>query len=888
MDESADDYARNVLRKRKDETRRKVVAKEFLDDMVTSAVSKLHEAQKKNGGRLPYGRMAEVLQGLVDNGAKATKHSLNYLLKHYVKPAGISAEAPVAISEEAPAHAPLSVINVNREQQSSISSLQGVEGVENAVTTKKAGRPKGTTRNGTKSVLSKNDECKVEIAKAYVEKMDETKAAGKERVSRGYLHKLIREKKTAHGIPNSYYISEKTIKNRIKRRRIDPPHPGVTSPLAAAEETLVQLCIMMGNVRQPLTPTEGLQVMNSLIKGQGLQLKLIEFKLLRGLGGDLDHLGQVGRSYWTGFMRRHGDRLVTKRGEKFASNRADWSKYSYIKQMYDVIYDEFVAAGVARVREKEVFMDRLGNIVEEDKKFGEAVNIEITHPDYILFGDETGCNTSQKKDGHEAGTKYVVARGQTPRTSCSTTDHRFTLLPITSASGEPVICVVIFQGKTSEIPSHWTTGIDTRVDPVRGSDGRIRMDGEFNFGPGKYFPGGPTCTYRGKIIPCATYITEGGGISGEILVSILQTLDDLDVFPRVPGGPVPVLIIDGHESRLDPMFLTYINGEGHVWKVCLGVPYATSYWQVGDSAEQNGTFKVCWYREKRILVRYKSDRGMPLCINPWDVMPLMNKCFSHSYGRIQTNKNATSDRGWCPANRKLLSHPDLLPDTPTNQQAEEPSSSSSGNTPPEEMNLGDGALTTCLQRVIQHHARNGGIEAHQQKLREGTGAISSLDEAKRITSGILVASGIHSLNNPELQRKVELKQQETLQKQIADLRKKRKELLSKIRKVKETRARKGRGELTRFENWDAKNCRDYLQYKRRKDIDTAMPKNVGPLRTRCLEVMGRGSPIASPHSSDDETSVMEDNEESQDYEDNVPVENILLVQTDFGEFSGNI
>jgi hypothetical protein len=27
----------------------------------------------------------------------------------------------------------------------------------------------------------------------------------------------------------------------------------------------------------------------------------------------------------------------------------------------------------------------------------ERVGLEIIHPDYILFGDETGCNTSQKR-----------------------------------------------------------------------------------------------------------------------------------------------------------------------------------------------------------------------------------------------------------------------------------------------------------------------------------------------------------------------------------------------------------------------------------------------------------------------------------------------------------
>jgi hypothetical protein len=39
-----------------------------------------------------------------------------------------------------------------------------------------------------------------------------------------------------------------------------------------------------------------------------------------------------------------------------------------------------------------------------------------------------------------------------------------------------------------------------------------------------------------------------------------------------------------------------------------------------------------------------------------------------------------------------------------------------------------------------------------------------------------------------------------------------------------------------------------------------MPKNVGPLRARCKEVMGRVSPTASPHPSDDEASVGEEND----------------------------
>jgi hypothetical protein len=49
MDNSADDYATNALKKRKEELRREAKAKEFCDGMIDGAVSQLHEAQEKNG-----------------------------------------------------------------------------------------------------------------------------------------------------------------------------------------------------------------------------------------------------------------------------------------------------------------------------------------------------------------------------------------------------------------------------------------------------------------------------------------------------------------------------------------------------------------------------------------------------------------------------------------------------------------------------------------------------------------------------------------------------------------------------------------------------------------------------------------------------------------------
>jgi hypothetical protein len=139
------------------------------------------------------------------------------------------------------------------------------------------------------------------------------------------LDRLITKKKTEYGLEKDYHISKETIQTRMKRKNPEPAY--LKSSLAAAEETLVELCIQMGNARQPLKPSEGLQLMNSLIQDRQLQRELIAFKKARrgmGQGNKFpERLGEVGKGYWKGFMRRHGHWLVTKRGESFASSRND-------------------------------------------------------------------------------------------------------------------------------------------------------------------------------------------------------------------------------------------------------------------------------------------------------------------------------------------------------------------------------------------------------------------------------------------------------------------------------------------------------------------------------------------------------------------------------------
>ena len=214
-------------------------------------------------------------------------------------------------------------------------------------------------------------------------------------------------------------------------------------------------------------------------------------------------------------------------------------------------------------------------MVEETERFGLLQHMKMTKPLFVVFAYKSGFSTLQKKGGHVGGQKLVVESGTVPQMMASTTDHKFTLFPFTSASGEAVCCAIIFQSKQDGVPGTWTTGIDHSVQPILTADGN-EIELEVNFGEGKYYPGGPKCKFNGKVVECLTFVSESGGITGDILVDILKCFDQIDLFPRVDGGPILVLIVDGHQSRLDPKFVEYINDSFHKWKVCLGVPYATT------------------------------------------------------------------------------------------------------------------------------------------------------------------------------------------------------------------------------------------------------------------------------------------------------------------------
>ena len=273
--------------------------------------------------------------------------------------------------------------------------------------------------------------------------------------------------------------------------------------------------------------------------------------------------------------------------------------------MYKHAYNEMVSAGVARELEHPMWMNTNGEVCSEEDSFGCKSKYELLHSDNCFVGDEVGGNISMRGDDHVGGRLFLSAPNSVAYDRVSVSEKRFTLIGLTALDGTPVMCILIIQGKQKDLSVE--TGIDITVVP----EGDPK-DGDTYFfnnsGPGKYFPGPPTCTFHGKEIPALVRWNESGSITSEILVEAISTLDVMNVVER-DNGKKPFLLLDGHDSRLESPFLEYINTPEDHWVVCLGVPYGTALWQVGDSKEQNGSFNMAFAKAKHDLLQYKIKKN---------------------------------------------------------------------------------------------------------------------------------------------------------------------------------------------------------------------------------------------------------------------------------------
>lgn len=120
----------------------------------------------------------------------------------------------------------------------------------------------------------------------------------------------------------------------------------------------------------------------------------------------------------------------------------------------------------------------------------------------------------------------------------------------------------------------------------------------------KYYPNGPACHANGKVGELLVTCSESGSITRKILTQVLKHLDTHLCWDGTDSTPFPLL--DGLGSRFELPFLDYIRIEETKWKVCISVSYSTNLWQVGNSVQQNGAFKLRVSEEKEFVIEKKT------------------------------------------------------------------------------------------------------------------------------------------------------------------------------------------------------------------------------------------------------------------------------------------
>ena len=274
------------------------------------------------------------------------------------------------------------------------------------------------------------------------------------------MKKIINECIKKHNINNDG-ISPIAIRRRVDRQSLSCHHlaGGQVSPLADIEPLVIGIILQMARIRQCLTPSKGSALVNSIIDGTKVQNELKKWKEKN----TPNCVATVGKGYWRSFLKRHKNQIVSKRGQKYELNRQNWTTYANFTNMYNHAIDAMVDAGLAIKLDEPVWMDRSGYVCSEEDAFGCKVHYQLLRPDMCICGDEVGNNISMKGDGHAGGELLLTAKKSVGQKRCSTRNRKFTLIGLTTFSGEPVMCVIIIEGKLPN--GSIEAGIDNTVTP---------------------------------------------------------------------------------------------------------------------------------------------------------------------------------------------------------------------------------------------------------------------------------------------------------------------------------------------------------------------------------------------------------------------------------------
>ena len=140
------------------------------------------------------------------------------------------------------------------------------------------GRPGGSSdakkRNVEKVVIA----AKNELCEQY--NKDKSNVDVNKKLPRGHLTNIISRVKRKYELGHDINITVACICQRFKKSRliVESARPGPSSPLNRCENEFVKVLIQMARMRQALSPSQGVDLINSLIEGTQVQKELVAWK----------------------------------------------------------------------------------------------------------------------------------------------------------------------------------------------------------------------------------------------------------------------------------------------------------------------------------------------------------------------------------------------------------------------------------------------------------------------------------------------------------------------------------------------------------------------------------------------------------------------------------
>ena len=620
------------------------------------------------------------------------------------------------------------------------------------------GRPIGTSSQNKKKHSYNCAVAKNEITKRYYSKMIESKKALKGKVQEGTYKAIYKEVTSSLDLPSDFKFGYHSCRKRIVRGTLEFGADYSKSPLHNVEYKFVQILLALADTGMPVSMGQGMKLLQSLIEGTPSQQKLIsmQLKIANGRRAPVQNpttIGKISRSYYYGFLHRFKDILEANKGRRFELSRTKWTNYRNFLHMYIDVEKILIEAKLASKVDQPVWKNKQNITVDENDSYGCKVSTDLNLPQCCVVMDEVGSDLNMMNDGHLGGTKFITRKGNNAVINATKKSKRFTCLGLTTLSGQPLMCVVIFEGK--ERNPVMESGIDMFHPLAKEFDGDIDESNidffENNFGPGKLFPGGPVCEFEGISIPTMIRYSEKGSITGDILKDILLTLDHLKVFDKYrDDGATPFLMVDGHQSRFSLPFLEYITNPQHPWKVSIGVPYGTALWQVGDSYQQNGRFKIILNTLKKKLMEYRMDNfTSEMELQPTDIMAMIHTAWNASFADVAGNIEAIAERGWFPLTKKLLLEPRLrLTMTEEDremestldmigllqQMNEQDDNVISSYDDRNSLNFQEGFSSDMIDRLVAHNDLAKARARNNLKREMGVSSKSLMKQVKRLTS----------------------------------------------------------------------------------------------------------------------------------------------------------